>query len=324
MSDLIQSTGRPAAVAARAAANEGAGWRRDLPLVPTTSVAGRALVTTVAIMTFLAALAAGAAVLVLDASHDWRTSVAREITIQIKPVPGRDIEADTAKAVALAQATPGVYAASPFSKAESEQLLQPWLGAGLDLADLPVPRLVVVALDPARPLDTAGLRSRLAEAVPGAGVDDHRLWLQRLALMARTMVLIAVFIFALILVAMGLAVSFATQGAMASNREIIEVLHFVGAADGYISRQFQSRFFRFGLRGGALGGAMAILVFFVSGSLAHWFRASAGAEQVEAMFGSFGLGVKGYLLIVGVAGGVAVLTGLVSRIIVFRHLRRLT
>jgi cell division transport system permease protein len=321
MTDLAQSAAPPS-TAARAHA--GPGWRRDLPLVPPTSVAGRALVTTVAIMTFLAALAAGAAVLVLDASHDWRASVAREITIQVKPVTGRDLEADTAKAVALAQATPGVYSASPFSKSESEQLLQPWLGAGLDLADLPVPRLVVVALDPAHALDVAGLRSKLVEAVPGAGIDDHRLWLQRLATMARTMVLIAIFIFALILVAMGLAVSFATQGAMASNREIIEVLHFVGAADSYISRQFQSRFFRFGLRGGALGGGAAILVFFLSSSLTYWFRASAGAEQAEAMFGSFGLGMKGYLLIVGVAGGVAVLTGLVSRIIVFRHLRRLS
>ena len=322
MSELAQPAAERPSAAARAAV-AASGWRRDLPLVPTTSLAGRALVTTVAIMTFLAALAAGAAVLVLDASHDWRSAVAREITIQVKPQTGRDLDADTATAVALARATAGVYAASPFSKAESEQLLQPWLGAGLDLADLPIPRLVVVALDPTRPLDGAGLRARLAAEVPGASLDDHRLWLQRLALMARTAVLIAAFIFALILVAMGLAVSFATQGAMASNREIIEVLHFVGAADSYISRQFQYRFFRLGLRGGAVGGAAALLVFLLSSLLTRWFRASAGAEQAEAMFGSFGLGWKGYVLIVGVGAGVAVLTGLVSRIIVYRHLRRL-
>ncbi len=321
MSELADSTGRVAARTSRSV--DATGWRRDMPLVPATTVAGRALVTTVAIMTFLAALAAGAAVLVLDVSQDWRASVAREITIQVRPLTGRDVEADTSAVVAIAKATPGVAAASPFSKTESEQLLQPWLGAGLDLSALPVPRLVVVTLDQARGLDAAALRARLDAQVPGASIDDHRLWLQSLALMARTMVLIAVCIFVLILVAMGLAVSFATHGAMAANREIIEVLHFVGAADSYISRQFQNRFFRLGLRGGALGGALAILVFLASGMIVHWFRASAGAEQVEAMFGSFGLGLKGYGLILVIAGGVAMLTGLLSRIIVFRHLRRL-
>ncbi len=76
------------------------------------------------------------------------------------------------------------------------------------------------------------------DKVPNATVDDHRLWLQRLSVMAGTVVVIAFVIFALVMLAMVLAVGFATRGAMAGNREIIEVLHLVGAADGYISRQF--------------------------------------------------------------------------------------
>jgi cell division transport system permease protein len=53
-------------------------------------------------------------------------------------------------------------------------------------------------------------------------------------------------------------------------------------------------------------------------------RATAGGDQIEAMFGSFSLSLKGYALIALIAGAVAVTTGFVSRIIVFRHLRRLT
>ena len=41
-------------------------------------------------------------------------------------------------------------------------------------------------------------------------------------------------IFGLVLMAMGLAVTFATRGAMAGNREIVDVLHFVGAEDRFI------------------------------------------------------------------------------------------
>ena len=64
------------------------------PLVPPPPIAGRSLVIVIAIMTFLAALAAGAALLVADASVEWRGEVAREATVQVRPVPGRDIEAD--------------------------------------------------------------------------------------------------------------------------------------------------------------------------------------------------------------------------------------
>ncbi len=80
---------------------------RDIALVPAASIAGRALVTVVAIMTFLASLTAGAAILISDASRGWQDEVAREMTIQIRPTVGRDLEADTAKAVELAQQNAG-------------------------------------------------------------------------------------------------------------------------------------------------------------------------------------------------------------------------
>jgi cell division transport system permease protein len=298
--------------------------RREVPLVPAESIAGRALVTVVAIMTFLASLTAGTAMLISDAAQDWRQSVAREMTIQIRPVVGRDLEAETAKAVDVARGARGVSTVQAFTKAQSEELLQPWLGSGLDLSELPVPRLIVVKLDPNGGLDVTALRKALSDKVVGASVDDHRLWLERLAIMSKTVVAIAVLIFLLVMVAMLLAVSFATRGAMAGNREIIEVLHFVGAADSYISRQFQRHFFRLGLRGGLLGGGTAILVFFVSSTLSRWLRGTPGGEQIQALFGSFGLSPQGYLAIALIAGAIAIITGFVSRIIVFRQLQRLS
>jgi cell division transport system permease protein len=300
------------------------GHRGDMALVPAASIAGRALVTVVAIMTFLASLTAGAAILISDASHGWQDEVASEMTIQIRPAAGRDLDADTSKAVELARKSPGVASVRAYSKAEAEELLQPWLGTGLDLSELPVPRLVVVGLDKEERLDIAVLRKKLAEAIPSSSIDDHRVWLARLAVMAKSVVFIAVVIFALVLAAMILAVGFATQGTMAGNREIIEVLHFVGAEDSYISRQFQRHFFRLGLRGGAIGGGLAILAFLASGLVASWLRASPGGEQLEAMFGDFSLGLNIYGAIALIAAGIAIVTGFVSRVIVYRHLRGLS
>jgi cell division transport system permease protein len=304
-------------------ADADAGLKRDMPLVPASSIAGRALVIVIAIMTFLSCLTAGGAMLVANASQGWRAAISSEITIQIKPDPGQDIEAEVEQAATVARAAPGVANVQVFSKQDSERLLEPWLGAGLDLSELPIPRLLVVKMQEHVAPDLAALRSALASKAPGASLDDHRLWLSRLDTMADAVVVFALALFVLMIFAMMLAIGFATRGAMAGNREIIEVLHFVGAADSYISRQFQGHFLRLGLRGGLLGGAAAALFFLGATGLSAWWTNSPGGEEIVALFGAFALGAKGYIAIFAVATAIGVLTAIISRIIVFRHLRRL-
>lgn len=294
--------------------------RRDMPLVPLSSIAGRALVTVVAIMTFLSSLAAGSAVLINSASRDWRSAVSHEMTIQVRPIPGRDIDAEVAKAAAAARERPGIASVEVFDKAQGERLLEPWLGSGLDLSDLPIPRLITLKLSGSE-FDAAGLRKILNDTVAGASLDDHHLWLQRLAAMAETMVVIAGVILLLVLCAMGLAVGFATRGAMAGNQEIVGVLHFVGAEDRFIAREFQRHFLRLGLKGGIIGGLCATAVFAGAGLLEHWIATTPGGDQLQALFGTFTLGVAGYFAILVIVLGIALLTGAVSRSVVYRHLQ---
>jgi cell division transport system permease protein len=295
--------------------------KRGAPLVPVDSAASRALVGVIAILTFLAALCAGAAELVATSSAQWQTAVAREITIQIKPASQRDIEADVARAAELARAAPGVADARVLSKSESERLLEPWLGTGLDLGDLPVPRLVMVQLaDEARP-DLAELKRRLNEQVPTAVVDDHQLWLSRLSTMANTLVGVGVAFVALVLAATGLAAAFATRGAMAGNRDVVEVLHFVGARDDFIAREFQRRFFRLGLKGAGLGGGLALGSIALFGVLTRSWGANAAGDQIGALFGAFELGWRGYAAILAIMVVVAAVTAFASRRSVRRFLR---
>jgi cell division transport system permease protein len=302
--------------------SDAAPLRREMPLVPAASIAGRALITVIAIMTFLASLAAGGAILITAASRGWQNTVAQEATIQVRPVAGRNLDAETRKAADVAAQTPGVADVRTFSAAESARLLEPWLGGGLDLGELPVPRMIVVkktgsAFNP----DT--LRANLAKAVPAAIFDDHSQWLSRLNVMTRTVVGAAIVLFALVMTTMLLAVAFATRGAMAGNREIIDVLHFVGAEDKFIAREFQRQFLRLGLRGGLIGAGSAALTFFVLGRLAPYWTATASGDQIDALFGGFALNLPGYFAIATICIGIALLTGLISRTIVFRHLREL-
>ena len=304
-----------------------ASLRRDraaeAPLVPASSIAGRTLIIVVAIMTFLASLAAGGAMLVAQASQEWRSTVSREATIQLKPATNRDMEADLGKIVEAARGTPGVAEVRAMTKRESELLLEPWLGQGVNLDEVPVPRMVVLKLASGVRVDFEQLRRRIAEISPNANFDDHRMWSERLADMANALVAIAVVLLVLIVTAMGLAISFATHGAMAGNREIIEVLHFVGASDQFISKQFQRRFLWLGLRGGLIGAGMASLVFLGAGLLSRRLAATPSGEQLEALFGSFSIGWPGYSAIALIAVLSAALSGHTSRVIVFRRLRRL-
>ncbi|MBQ0822534.1 ABC transporter permease [Microvirga terrae] len=293
---------------------------RNAPLVPVDSAGGQALAAVIAILTFLAALCAGGAELVSASSAQWRSEIAREVTIQIRPNPQRAIDQDVDRAVALARQAPGVEQAQAFSKEESERLLEPWLGTGLDFKDLPVPRLIVIKIKQDAKPDFGPLRQSLQREVPGASLDDHALWVSRLSTMANTIIGVGVFLVALVLVAAGLAVIFATRGAMAGNREVVEVLHFVGANDDFIAREFQRRFFRLGLRGSAIGAAAALVLTLTLGFVTRSWRASPTGDQLEALFGAFTISWSGYAVVVLIALLVALITGIVSRLTVRRFL----
>jgi len=271
-------------------------------------------------MTFLAALTLGAVVLVRAAAGEWQSAVARELTIQVRPAEGRDTNAQVKKAADLAIATPGIVGVRAYSKAESARPLEPWLGAGLSLEDLPVPRLVVLRVAPDRAPDLNSLRKALAADVPEASLDDHRGWVERMRAMTRTAVAAGLGILALVVAATMLSVAFATRGAMAANRPVIEVLHFVGARDGFIAGQFQRHFLWLGLKGGVIGGVAAMLLFAIAGFLADWFKGTPTEEQLGALFGGFGLGAAGYGAIAGLVVLIAVVTAGTSRLTVYRTL----
>ncbi len=298
-----------------------ANLRRDQPLVPVDSVAGRALIVVIAILTFLAALSAGAALLAANASEQWRGAVANEMTIQIRPDPRRNIEQDIARAVELARAVPSIAEARAVPRAESDRLLEPWLGAGLDLIELPVPRLIVLRLSATVANDLVAFSQTLRREVPSATLDDHRLWVRRLSTMANTIILAGVVIVLLVLLAAGLAVAFATRGAMAGSRDSVEILHFVGATDDFIAREFQSRFVTLGLRGGGAGGLAAIIAIAALGWLSSAWNATPEADQLQALFGAFEIGWSGYGVVILVAVIVAAISGLVSRMTVRHYLR---
>jgi cell division transport system permease protein len=286
--------------------------RGDTPIVPKRSIAGRALVAVVSIMTFLASLTTGGVMLVRSSAVEWQSDVAREVTIQVRPVQGRDLDTEVNRAVEIARAMPGVGPVRAYTKAESARLLEPWLGGGLSLDDMPVPRMIVVKLSSGG-IDLGPLNKELASRVAGASLDDHRAFIERMRTMAQTTIAGGVALVILMLAATVLSVIFATRGAMATNRPIVEVLHFIGAKSGFIAGQFQRHFLMLGLEGGLIGGGVAMLLFAIAGIASRVGAGTAGGDQVAFLFGNFSLGWEGYFAIAGQIVLVAAVAAIASR-----------
>lgn len=294
--------------------------RRTAPIVPSQNVAGRALVLVIAIMTFLSCLTFGAVTLVRDTASVWESQISREATIQVKPAEGLDMEAALETASRIAGEFPGVRATRIVDRDATARLLEPWLGKGLNIDELPVPRLVIITIDENGPPDFQAMREAIAPKVPTASLDDHRTWVDRLVAMARTTVTIGTGVLVLMLAATVLSVVFATRGAMAGNGHIIEVLHFVGAEARFIASEFRRHFLLTGMKGAAAGGLAAVLVFIVFSWWSSRNLATPQADQATALFGNFAIGANGYLGVAVVVAVIGALTAATSHFTVVAYL----
>jgi cell division transport system permease protein len=239
------------------------------------------------------------------------------------PVAGRDLAAEIGKAVEAARRTRGVADARSMTREETGRLLEPWIGSGVELGALPLPRLIAVRLDERAEPDLAGLRRTLTADVAGASLDDHRTWSARLAAISDSILIAGTAVLILVLLATMLSVSFATRGAVSTNRAIVEVLHFVGARDSFIASTFQRHFLAVGLKGGLIGGAAAAFLFALTGiapSVLSWLP---DGDEAALLTGQFALDRQGYLGIAGIILLVALVTTLASRMTVRWTLREI-
>jgi cell division transport system permease protein len=236
--------------------------RSDLPLKG--DAASRFLPWLVALMVFLVAVAVAASFVLDKVAASWDHDVAGTMTVQVTPVGGEGGEALTEArvraAVDVMRRQAGVLSVNPLDKRQTLALLEPWLGSTDVIKDLPLPRLIDVTLAPDFEMDLSKVGQSLSEQVPGASLDDHRVWLSRLINLSRTVEALALATVALIGTVTAATIVYATRTGMAVHRETIEVLHLIGAHDDYVARQFADRAFGLGLIGGFLGLAMAVPV----------------------------------------------------------------
>ncbi|MEX1060319.1 MAG: ABC transporter permease [Methyloceanibacter sp.] len=291
-------------------------------IVPSASIAGNALTVVIAIMSFLACLTAGAVYMVNQSANAWVNDIASEITVELDPVNTADIEKKMTLVSLFLAKQKGVTRVKPLTADDSAKLLEPWLGQTSALAALPIPRLIAVEIDRSNPPDIQLIKTALSQNFEGVTLDDHRRWQAEIRMLTRSAALGGLAVLSLVAAATIAIIISATRSAMASNREIIEVLHFVGANERFISREFERHFLGLGVRAGLMGALAAAIAFLLLPLMMHLLGGGmVTAAETQRLIGSGELDLKGYFLCVVVVFVVACLCMITSRLGVIRVLK---
>jgi len=288
--------------------------RGKAPIVPPGSVTGRSLTVVIGIMGFLACLTAGAVYMVNQSASAWLRDVASEVTVQIKPeTTPQEAEKTANDIVTFLTGQIGVRRVNLLTLDQSAELVEPWLGQVSAVKELPLPRLVAVQIDRDNPPDISTLRAALVSRYPTSTLDDHRAWQSQIRRVTGSLAMAGLAIIALVATATVAIVVSAARSAISSNRDIVEVLNFVGAEEGFIARQFEVHFLKLGIKAGIVGAAAAAAVFFLMPFVAEVMSGAAAHAEFRRLVGTGRLDVMGYFSLLIVVAAIAAICQLTSR-----------
>ncbi len=288
--------------------------RANAPIVPPGSVTGRSLTLVIAIMGFLASLTAGGVYMIFNAANVWTNRISAEITVQIQQRAGEMSEEKAGEVTKFLSDQNGIKKVTPFSREQSLKLVEPWIGKSEVLKSFAIPRLIAVEIDQDNPPEIPTLKKVLEAKYPGALLDDHGHWRAEIRRLTRLLELAGVGMLILMATATAAVIVAAATSALASNREIVSVLNFVGAEERFIARQFEAHFLKVGVKAGIVGTGLAALVFRCVPYLTSGVSSSATSQvEIRRFIGAGTLDWGGYIVLLLVVVAVAAICKMTSR-----------
>jgi cell division transport system permease protein len=288
---------------------------RAAALVPQARLAGP-MPWVIAIMVALTVIAAAGGLALSNLVGAARAELSGGATVQIvEPLAAeRDRQARAAEAV-LAH-LPEVAALRRVPDAELEDLLEPWLGTGVEDNAVPVPALIDVRLRArATPERLEALRRAIAAQAPAARVDAQSSWLGPVFSAIGSLQLLAGALVVLLALTSSAAVWLAARSALGTNRGTIEIVHLLGGNDAQIARIFQRSVGFDATLGGAVGLALGVVAVLLLGrqfaALGSGMVAGGGLRWID------------WLLLAAVPLAGVLIATLTARLTVLAALRRM-
>ena len=220
------------------------------------------------LMVFIGTLLCGSGLFVYNSLNRWQQGVSESLTVQINTYDeagnfrGDAVNEDIEKALSVIRTTPGVKEANPLNETQMSDLMAPWIGADVNLNDLPLPKLIDVAIDPDNPPFLEQLKMDLSIQVPNATLDSHRIWLTQLVRLSNRILQLIAFILILLILTVIFTVGYTTKASLKIQEPIIRLVHMMGAKDLYITNKYAWRTLKRAFCGGLLGFICATPILF--------------------------------------------------------------
>lgn len=227
------------------------------------------------LMVFIASLVLAGGMAAVSALSDWNKSVSGSMTVQIPVVDEKGaprdeiVQDDIETALTVLRTSPGIMGAKVLEPEQMQALMAPWIGENTDIEGLPLPKVIDVSVDTQNLPDIEQLTAELAEQVPVAQLDSHRMWLENLIEMAGGFIKLTGFILLLLFLTTAFTVVYSAKTSLSVHKSVISLVHMMGANDFYIAIQYASRTFRLTLTGGVLGLVLSLPVIF---GVAYFFQ----------------------------------------------------
>lgn len=240
---------------------------------------------------FLFAITAAGVLSINSIIGKWNEGAINTFTVQVMPVV-EDESASTTdeelqKVVDFLKKMPEIKEVSPLDDEMHEKLIRPWLGDGIDIKSLAMPRLIDVSLYAGSKPDYDELSAKLAEVSEYASLDSHKIWLLKLMKFAASLKTLAIIVLLLVITICGVSIFYATKTNLGLHKDIIEILHLMGAKDTYIAQQYAHKTAVLSLLSGALGIFAAILVINVISELSEDLEGGIIKEAGLTLFSWF-------------------------------------
>ena len=245
--------------------------RQQLLLPLTREPSTKLLPWIIGVMVYLAVLIFAGALMMAETASRWNHELTHGLTVQIPPDEGeaaKALDERVAAAEKVLRDTAGIADVMATPADVTAASLEPWLGSAAEMKDLPLPRVIEVQLADRARVDPDALLAALDKVAPGVVIDNHDFWRNQVITLVGGLETLATVTIGLIGFTAMAAVIFATRSSVAIQRDVIEVLHLIGATDDYVAHEFQRQAFRFSLGGSVLGTVLALATMLLMGRLA--------------------------------------------------------
>lgn len=268
----------------------------------------------IVVSTFLFAITLAGALGINTMFENSKKQVVSNFTVQMLPLPEyEESRKDLINVVSFLERYPDVTEVTVLSDNELNALLEPWLGNNVDIELLPIPKLIDVKISSKAQFDYKELMVKLSEISPQASINDHNLWLSRLLRFINSLKMLAVTVLIMVALACIAAIVYAVRTGLNIHREIINILHIMGATDEYIAMNYVKQISLLSLGAGIIGIILAVPAIMLVGDM---------AREIEAgIFNAVTFGAENWLAVLLLPLIFTIFTALTSYITVVRTLR---